>query len=200
MLDWQEGCYISSQVMRNQNRILFIFVLLTTGISAQQVSDSAKQVARRRAMGERDKVKENQIAKLFETIRADAKILQLTRIEHRDMLEQRVCTLALRDTVPPETSTSISAFYRTALPETVSAELHKVASFNDLNPKHSPSYTRYSVAVWRASDSQTGETMYWVGIHLYWSAVMEFYDTHFTDDIYYRNEWKKSIAAECRGN
>jgi hypothetical protein len=29
---------------------------------------------------------------------------------------------------------------------------------------------------------------------------MEFYDAHFTDDIYYRNEWKKSIAPECRGN
>jgi hypothetical protein len=54
------------------------------------------------------------------------------------MLEQRVCTVALRDTVPMETSTSITAFYRTALPETVSAELHKVASFNDVNPKHTP--------------------------------------------------------------
>jgi hypothetical protein len=29
---------------------------------------------------------------------------------------------------------------------------------------------------------------------------MEFYDAHFTDDIYYRNEWKKSIAPEFRGN
>ena len=67
-------------------------------------------------------------------------------------------------------------------------------------PETHPRCTRYSVAVWRASDSQTGETTYWVGFHLYWSAVMEFYDAHFTDDIYYRNEWKKSIAPECRGN
>src|SRR5260370_21227047 len=42
----------------------------------------------------RDKGNEDQIAKLFETIRVDAKLPSLTRIAHRDRLEQHVCTIA----------------------------------------------------------------------------------------------------------
>jgi hypothetical protein len=48
-------------------------------------------------------------------------------------------------------------------------------------------------------DSQTGETTYWVGVQLFWSAAMEFFDYNFTDDIYYHNDWKKFVAPECRG-
>jgi len=150
-------------------------------------------------MGERDKGKEDQVAKLFEKLRSDLKIQKLARIKHRDSLEQRVCTIALTGTVPKQASTRIFGLYKTAQPESISAELYKVASFNELHPKQNPSYSRYSVAVWRAKDSQTGEPTYWIGVHLYWSAAMEFIDYHFTDDIYYHNDWKKSVAPQCRG-
>ncbi len=148
--------------------------------------------------GERDKEKEDYVAKLFERIRSDAKLPHLNRIGRRESLEQKVCTIALTGKPPKYVSTNTSAFYKTANPDAVTPELSKVALFNNLHPKNNPSYARYSVAVWQSKDSQTGELMYWVGVQLFWSAGMEFFDYHFTDDIYYHNDWKKSIAAPCR--
>ena len=87
----------------------------------------------------------------------------------------------------------------TLQPETISPALNHVASFDALHPKNKAGYRRFSVAVWRNRDSQNKEAMYWVGVELYWSAPVEFFDYHFTDDIYYHNEWKKSVAPECRG-
>jgi hypothetical protein len=185
--------------MRNQCKALLLVVVSAIGLLAQESAIPAKQAGGGRLMGERDKGKEEQVAKLFETVRADAKIPQLTRIRHRDSLEQRVCTIALTGTLPKLTLTPTSALYKTLQPESISTELKQVASFDDLHPKNNPSYARYSVAVWRVRDSQTGEAAYWVGVQLFWSAAMEFFDYHFTDDIYYHNDWKKYVAPECRG-
>lgn len=149
-------------------------------------------------MVKRDKDKENQVAKLFETIRTDANISHLERIGHRDSLEQQVCTAALADARPDYAITKESAFYKTTDPGSVSPELNKVASFNQ-PAKHNPRIARYAVAVWYLTDAQTGQSTYWIGIRLYWSAPMEFVDIYFTDEIHYRNEWKKRVAPECRG-
>ena len=132
--------------MRNQDRILFIFVLLTTGISVQQVSDSTKQVTSGQAMGERAKDKENQVAKSFETIRTDAKLPQLTRIKHRDSLEQHVCTVALTGVLPKNNIGDKTAIFKSFKPESISAELKQVALFDDFNFQNG-NYPRYSVAV-----------------------------------------------------
>lgn len=53
------------------------------------------------------------------------------------------------------------------------------------------------MAVWRSALS-TEEDSYWVGIQFYWSAGLEFFDYHFTDDIGYHNAWKSAAAPECR--
>jgi hypothetical protein len=173
-------------------------VLALLAATAQEVPVTAKQGNVGQVTGERDKAKEDQVAKLFEDIRGDAKLPHLKRIGHRESLEQKVCTIALTGKPPKYNSTSTSGFFKTANPDSVTPELSKVALFNNLRPKNNPSYARYSVAVWPVKESQTGELMYWVGVQLFWSAGMEFFDYHFTDDIYYQNDWKKSIAAPCR--
>ena len=171
----------------------------STSVSAQEIPAGAGSTPVGQMMGERDKAKEDQIAKSFETIRADAKLPPLSRIRHRDSLEQKVCTFVLAGTLPKVHLTNTSALYTTLNPEAVSPELKHVASFNDLHPKYNPNTERYSVAVWKMKNSQTGETTFWVGLQLYWSAAAEFFDSYFTDDLYYRNDWKKSVAPQCRG-
>jgi hypothetical protein len=181
--------------MRNQDRILFIFLLLTTSISAQQVTVSGKDAAGRPPIGERDKAKEDQVAKVFEAIRTDTKLPPLARIKHRESLVQNLCTIVQTNASPKE----MPGLYKTLHPESVTPELKRLASFNELHPRYNPSLEIYSVAVWRVTDPQTGEATYWVGITAYPSAATEFFMNHFTDDLYYRNEWKKHIAPECRG-
>ncbi len=173
-------------------------VLALLAATAQEGPVTAKQGTVGQPAGTRDKASEDQVAKVFEGIRGDAKLPHLKRIGHRESLEQKVCTIALTGKPPKYTSTNTSGFYKTANPDSVTPELSKVALFNNLNPKNNPSYARYAVAVWPVKESQTGELMYWVGVQLFWSAGMEFFDYHFTDDIYYHNDWKKSIAAPCR--
>jgi hypothetical protein len=165
---------------------------------AQQAPVSPKQSSAGQIAGERDKVKEDQVAKLFESLRTDTKLPPLRRIGHRDSLEQKVCTIAVEDKPPKITSTNTLGFYKTANPDSVTPELSKVALFNQLHPKNNAGYARYSVAVWPVKDLQAAKPMYWVGVELFWSAGAEFFDYHFTDDIYYHNLWKESIAAPCR--
>src|ERR1017187_7361557 len=144
---------------------------------------------------ERDKEREDQVAKLFESIRAEAKLPQLQRIRHRADLERGVCTSALTD-MP---STVGLAFYITADPESITPELKKIASSNRLDSNKRPRYARYSVAVWRVKYPQAGKVAYRVGVGLYGTAVGEFVDCHFTDDVHYCGNWKESIARPCRG-
>lgn len=149
-------------------------------------------------MPEPDKSKEDDVAKLFEAIRAEAKLPRLRRIKHRAQLEQDICTSALTG-VRPKIS---SAFYTTANPQSATLELRTIASSNPVDQYHPgrPVNERYSVAVWKTRTSQTENAdYYWVGIGTYGSAVGEFVDCHFTDDVHYCGKWKESIARSCRG-
>jgi hypothetical protein len=139
---------------------------------------------------EPDKEKEDQVAKLFEGIRAEAKLPPLMRIQHRANLEQGVCMSALNDK-PLKFG---NVFYTTTDPESTTPELKKIASSNRIGSNKQPWYSRYSVAVWKAKDPQAGNVVYWVGLGLYETAVGEFVDCHFTDDIYYCGKWKESIT------
>jgi hypothetical protein len=168
-------------------------------VTAQEVPSITKQDSVSQLKGERDKERENEVAQLFESIRAGSKLPHLKRIEHRDSLEQEVCTIVLTGKPPKHSSTNTFGFYTTGNPNSASPELSKVALFNNLHPKGNPSLARYSVAVWSVKDSQTGKPTYSVGVELFWSAAMEFFDYYFTDDIYYHNDWKKLIVPQCRG-
>lgn len=181
--------------MRYPTKILLFVAALTTGLLAQGALVTAKNPSATEVMGERDKEKEDQVAKLFENIRTEARVPQLKRIRHRDDLEEDICTSVLTG----RPSEQKSGRYVIADPGTVTPELKKIASSNRLDPKGRPFYERYSTAVWRAKDPQTGEVAYWVGVGLYSSAVAEFVDCHFTDDVHYCGKWKESIARVCRG-
>jgi hypothetical protein len=181
--------------------LISLFAVVSISLSAQE-SPAGPDATNRgggQVMGERDQSKEDQIASLFESIRSSLDSRKLTRIRHRDNLEQEVCTMALTGSLPNRSLAGTFAFYRTLQPDAVAPELTHVASFDALHPKNKAGYHRFSVAVWRTTDSQTKETLYWVGVQLYWSAPAEFFDYHFTDDIYYHNGWKKSVAPQCRG-
>lgn len=178
---------------------VLLSVAFPIGLTAQAMPVASKPAAVGATVPERDKAMEDKVAKLFETIRADAKLSPLSRIKHRDRLEQRTCTVVLTDIAPKPFAPGTSALYKTLQPELISPELKNVATMADFHFNNASAFTRYSVAVWRVRDSQTGETAYWVGVELYWGAFAEFFDEHFTDDLYGRNEWKKHIAPECRG-
>jgi hypothetical protein len=183
--------------MRSRNIILLPLVLLVS--SCWETSAHNMQASSGQLVGGRDKAMEDQVAKLFETTRANAKLPPLTRIRHRDILEQEVCTIAQADTLGNRHSGERIALYQTAQPQSISPELATVASFNQQRTKNNQDYRRYSVAVWQVKDSQTGQATYWVGVALYWSAFEEFVDNHFTDDVFYHDLWKKHVAPQCRG-
>src|SRR5579862_4210992 len=111
-------------IMRAQHfriGITLVSVLATTLLvsTAQEVPVPTKQGNVGQVTGERDKEKEDQVAKLFEGIRADAKIQHLKRIGYRESLEQEVCSISLTDKPPKHTSTNVFAFYKTANPDSV---------------------------------------------------------------------------------
>jgi hypothetical protein len=170
-----------------------VFALLA--VTSQETPPATKPGDAGQLTVERDKEKEDEVAKVFESVRAEAKLPQLQRIRHRADLEQGVCTSALTD----KPSHLGSAFYITSDPESITPELKKIASSNRLDSHKRPWYARYSVAVWRVKDPQAGKVAYRVGLGLYGTAVGEFVDCHFTDDVYYCGKWKESIARPCRG-
>ena len=154
----------------------------------------------------RDVSKEDGVATAFENARKQAAAKRLSRIKFRDDVQELVCTAALTDRAPMY-STGVpalgsdaklhhpaSALYRTTEPGNVTDEMKRLAS---VDPLHKLGYRRYSVAVWRSTLSGH-EDGYWVGIQFYWSQGMEFFDYHFTDDIWYHNAWKNTVAPECR--
>jgi len=169
--------------------ISLLFIELNLAV-AQDVS--AKRSA------ERDKEKEDQVAKLFEATAADLSLPRLKRIRHRANLEQAVCTAALAE----RQSKHSSGLYETTHPESSIDEVRKIATSGDFTVtqkgKKVPRFARYSVAVWRV-DAGPQQATYWVGFGFYESAAAEFVDCHFTDDISYCGLWKKSINPACRG-
>jgi hypothetical protein len=184
---------------RNKS-FLFVAVLSASWFTAaaQGISAGAKQGNVMQLTRERDKEKEDQVAKLFEGIRADAKLPRLKRIRHRESLEEEVCTIVLTGKVPKASLTNTSGFYKTPNPQSINSDLSKVAMFDQLHPNNNRGFARYSVVVWPAKDLESGTPTYWVGVRLFANAVFEFFDNHFTDEIEYHNLWKKTIAPECR--
>jgi hypothetical protein len=169
-------------------------VLALLAATAQEAPTAAKQGNARPVTVERDKEKEDQVAKLFEGIRAEAGLPQLKRIRHRADLEQGVCTSALTGEMSKRWG-----FYTTADPGSITPELKKIASLNRLDSNKRPWYARYSVAVWRVKNPNGGEVAYRLGVGIYGTALSEFVDCHFTDDVFYCGNWKSSIARPCRG-
>jgi hypothetical protein len=137
-----------------------VFALLAYTVQEALAAGAPREAGRLTV--EREKEKEDQVAKLFESIRAGANISPLQRIGHRADLEQSVFTSALTDT-PPKNG---SAFYVTANPESVTPELKKIALCNRMNSKRKSWYSRYSVAIWRVKDQQAGTVSYRVGVGL----------------------------------
>jgi hypothetical protein len=180
-----------------RGRLLWLLICVLPLCSSADAQEAQKP----QLIGERDKAKEDIVAKLFETIRAHAQLPVLIRITHRDDLERTVCTVAQVGTLG---NPSPAGFYKTVQPESISAQLNMVASFkeqrppNEQRPPKGLAFPRYSVAVWQVKDSQAGETQYWVGVRLYMSSLEEFMD-NFTDQVLYKNGWKKKVAPQCRG-
>jgi len=115
-------------------------------------SAHAQEAQKPQLIGERDKGKEEVVAKLFETIRADAQLPALIRITHRDDLEQTVCTVAQVGTLG---NPAAAGFYETAQPESISAQLNEVASFKEQRPPkglYVPEVFRRSLASERFAD------------------------------------------------
>jgi hypothetical protein len=124
----------------------------------------AQKGKRPQLIGEPDKGKEDIVAKIFETIRVDEKLPALIRITHRHELEETVCTAAQVGTFGNRPASQTTAFYKTAQPDSISAELNGVATFKEQLPANRLRFPRYSVAVWQVKDLQAGETQYWVGV------------------------------------
>ena len=164
------------------------------GAAAQESAPATKQGDTEQHIVARDKKKEDQVAKLFEGIRADAKLSKLERVRRRADLEQGICTSSL--TGQPSKQGAVS--YMTADTELIAPELKSIAASNRLDPHNKPWYARYSVAVWRVKDPPTGKVAYRVGVGLYETGLAEFVDCHFTDDVHYCGKWKESIAPPCR--
>jgi hypothetical protein len=197
--------------VKDQNKLLLLLLILTANLSAQELPARTEQPPIGQSPVKRDTATEDRIARVFEAFRVDSKLPHLKRISPRHSLAQTVCTMALAVKLPlfvpppvkgmseafnvPFPVNRMSGFYSTPHPEFVTAELKRVASFNEIR---SPVPTRYSVVLWRADDEKSESTC-WVGVQLYSSAGWEFFGNHFTDEIEYRDGWKKSIAAECPG-
>jgi len=172
-----------------------------------------------------DRQQEDAVAKLFDAVRKDAKLHRLNRIEKRISLQQLVCTVAVSGKVPRFRNGSPllgngsidgateqsqengapkadepSALYRTSTPEELVPELKRVALYERPRGRngHSPGYSRYSVAVWRAQEASNEKTDYWVAVQLFWSEGNEFFQYHFTDAMEWKNEWKQFVTAECK--
>jgi hypothetical protein len=141
---------------------------------------------------------EGRVAQIFESIRRDNGLPKFSRINHRHDLEQLVCTAAVNDASPWGHNFPAVSMYKTSEPQSTTKELEQIARFRDLEENPTPPWTRYAVAVWAGIDNETKQRVYWVGIKIYPSTLMEFVDNNLTDDRPYRNDWKKLVAAPCR--
>jgi hypothetical protein len=135
---------------------------------------------------------EDEVAKAFIQIRAEARLPKLTRIKNREELQQLTCTAASRDA--PVKYGPLT--YKTDDPSTFTSELRKEALYKD--PHGEVSVARFAVAVWPAQKTSSGQQEYWVGIRLYMSPVWELLEYTMTDDIGHRNDWKHLVSADCK--
>jgi hypothetical protein len=140
---------------------------------------------------------EGRVAQIFESIRRDNGLPKFSRINHRHDLEQLVCTAALNDVSPWDHNFPAASMYKTSDPQSTTKELEQIARFKDLEENPTPPSTRYAVAIWPAIDHESKQRVWWVGISIYASALMEWVDNNLTDDRPFRNDWRKLVAAPC---
>jgi hypothetical protein len=142
---------------------------------------------------------EDEVSRLFEAIRAKDGLPPLTRINHRQSLQQLVCSAAALNAPVWRENRPAAVMYRTGDPRSASQGLEQIAAYKDaLDAKGQPRITRYAVAVWQSSSHEDDVAVYWVGVQVYTSAWWEFIDSNFTDDRPYRNDWKRLVAPQCR--
>lgn len=140
---------------------------------------------------------EARVGQIFESIRRDNGLPKFSRINHRHDLEQLVCTAAVNHASPLGHNFPATAMYKTSEPQSTTKELEQIARFKDLEENPTPPWTRYAVAVWPAIDHDSKQRVWWVGISIYASALMEWVDNNLTDDRAFRNDWRKLVAAPC---
>ena len=87
---------------------------------------------------------ERQIAQTFESIRRGNALPRLSRITHRQDLDQLVCTAALDDASPYGGNSAGDLMYKTSNPASVTPELKSIAQFDLLE---TPPNSRYAVAI-----------------------------------------------------
>jgi hypothetical protein len=181
---------LSSSLLR---RVALATVILSiTAWSPAQVSKPLQGQVLRRTY-------EENVARLFETIRAKQELPPLMRIMHRQSLDELVCSAASLDEPVWKNNSPGALMYRTQDPGAENADLDEIAEFRDLaQQKGQPTFTRYAVSVWPASKKDDGRPVYWVGIQVYMSAFWEFIDNNFTDDRSSRDEWRSLVTPPCR--
>ena len=177
-----------------------MLVLVTLSLRAQEPPiPSTPPATVNTTAPQHDKSAEHRVASLFDSIRAAQYLPQLARIHDEGRIEQLTCTRASRNVTSTLDGPMLQAFYTTQHLEVVPPELRRLALYKDPSSAHGPGVHRYSVAVWKVTAPESGEVTYWVGVELRWNALAEFFFSHFSDDVYNLNEWKKGIAPVCRG-
>lgn len=94
---------------------------------------------------------EDEVAKAFIQIRAEARLPKLTRIKNREEVQQLTCTAASRDAAVKYGPLT----YKTGDPFTFPSELRKEPLYTD--PHGVVPFTRFAVAVWPAQKTSSGE-------------------------------------------
>jgi hypothetical protein len=176
----------------NLTRVAFVTSLMLVGVAGQTRSGAQDRSLRRK--------QEDEVARMFETLRAKDELPPLARIAHRKSLEELVCSSASLGSPVWGQNSPGAVMYKTDEPASSNQDLERIAGFKDpLDGKDGPSFIRYAVAVWPSSNRGSGRPVYWVGIQVFESAWWEFVDKTFTDDRAYGNEWKKLVRPSCRG-
>lgn len=170
--------------------IVLALSILRLGAVGQTPSGNQERNLRRKS--------EDQVARLFETLRAKQELPPFTRVIHRQSLEELVCSSAQLDRAVWWENTPGAVMYKTDdLMGT--PDLEEIARYKDIfGSSNEPRLTRYAVAVWPLSNQASGRTVYWVGIELYMSAWWEFIDNNFTDNRSHKDDWKKLVVQPCR--
>jgi len=172
--------------------VVFALASLSTGAAAQASSSARERRLRHQH--------EDEVARLFETIRARDGLPALTRIGRRESLEELVCSAASDDAPVWRENRPGALMYRTDDPAKPTPVLERIAGYIDpLQTKDQPNITRYAVAVWPTSSRESGQPVYWVGVQVYNSAWWEFIDNNLTDNRSNKDQWRKLVTPTCHG-
>jgi len=174
--------------MRMRKVLIAAFAVMVVALSPAQTADQTPSSIDRKALA----TIEDSLANRFIALRKAAGAKQLARIKNRFDLRERVCTAAVSKNALKSWGTSSGireVYYETDDPATLDPLFEHMAKFD---PRPVP--RRFAVAVWPSK----AQGKYWVGVGTYWGAWGEWFDLHLTDDTFYRKQWDKELAPECR--